>query len=253
MANSAEALQNLQNYQSTMQSPTALITNAQNALGVQGALGQVQGLRGAINQTTGLLKQVAPGVMGRTGNSLVTSAQANRQIQNESAPLQEKLGEQSKNYNQAYQDYSDLEKQAEARANAELEGQRNQLSYLQSIYGALYQQEKDAAERAFQQQQFEYAKQKDAADRAAAARAAASSFAPSLGGAAAAKPTRNDYNSALSSIEAALKSYQGAGYRGAIGSRDQTKNALIQQFQGLISPQEIKGYVDTLYNRYYVR
>lgn len=252
MASSAEALQNLQNYQAGIKSPTDLISNAQNALGVNAAQQQVQGLRGAISNTTNLLKQVAPGVMGRTGNSLVTSAQANRQIQNESAPIQGTLEKQNTDYNQASQDYTDLEKQAETRANAEMTGQQNQVSYLQNIYGALAQQEKDAADRAFQQQQAAESAREFNAQLAASKASSANTFNPSLG-ASAPQASRNDYNSALSSIEGALKSYQGAGYKGSIGSRDQTKNSLVKQFSGIISPQEIKGYVDTLYNRYSVR
>jgi len=44
--------------------------------------------------------------MGRTGSSLVTNAQATRQIGNEQAPIAENLNEQGQNYNIANEDYT---------------------------------------------------------------------------------------------------------------------------------------------------
>lgn len=206
MATSAEALQNLQNYQASMKNPTALIGDANAALGVGAAQQQVQGLRGAITNTTHLLDQVAPGVMGRTQNSLVTSAQANRQIQNEQAPISSTLSKQNTDYANANADYSDLEKQAEARANAELQAQQQQVSYLQSLYGNIYQQEKDAADRAAQDRAFAESQRQFNAQMAAsaAARAGSAGASPSFGGgggasapAAAAAP---DYFSLIQSL-----------------------------------------------------
>lgn len=189
MTSSADALAQLQAYQSGIKSPTQSITDASTALGVPAAQQQVQGLRGAISNTTNLLKQVAPGVMGRTQGSLVTSAQANRQIQNEQAPISDTLSKENTDYGNANQDYTDLEKQAEDRASAEQAGQQNQLSYLQDLYKNIYQSEQDSAAAAEQKREFD-AQQATAARTAAAAAAGASPTFGSLGGAASVAPTK---------------------------------------------------------------
>lgn len=137
-----------------MLTPDQATQQAQSQLGVQGAQQQVQGLQGAINQTTSLLNQVAPGVMGRTQNSLVTSAQANQQIQNEQAPIQRNLDKDTQDFNQANTNYQDLEQQAESKANANLTGQQNQLSYLDDLYKTLLGGEQNQASLAEQAREF---------------------------------------------------------------------------------------------------
>lgn len=179
MADSAGALAQLQQFQSSMVSPDQAIQNANAALGVQGAQQQVTGLRQAINQTTGLLNQVAPGVMGRTQNSLVTSAQANRQIQNEQAPIQQNLSKDQTDLDTANASYTDLQNQANQRAQATLSGQTGQLSYLQSIYQDMYQREQDAQAEADRQQQMADAR------KASSAGSGGLDLSPLLGAAAA--------------------------------------------------------------------
>ena len=153
--NSSQALSNLQSFQSGMQSPEAQLQKAQQDLGVTAAQQQVSGLQQAINNTTNLLNNVAPSVMGRTGNSLVTSAQANAQIANEQAPIETQLNKENQDYGVANTDYANREQQAENIANAEQTSQNNQLGYLQNIYQALYGQEQNAAQQAEQKRQFD--------------------------------------------------------------------------------------------------
>lgn len=151
---SAQALQNLQSYQSSAQSPEALLQGQEQQLGTTAAGQQVQGLQGAIQNTTNLLGQVAPSVMGRTQNSLVTSAQANQQINNQSAPLNTSLTNENNQYNQANSNYQDLLNEASTNANAQYTGEQNQESALQGIYNDLYTQESTAAQQAEAEREF---------------------------------------------------------------------------------------------------
>lgn len=150
---SQEALGQLQTAQSQAQDPNSILQAQNNQFGVNNAQQTVTGLRGAINNTTKLLQQVAPSVMGRTGSSLVTNAQATRQIQNEQAPISQNLATQTNDYNQANQDLGTAEQRAQQAASGIYAGQQDKLSYLQNLYNSLYGKEKDAADRAFQQQQ----------------------------------------------------------------------------------------------------
>lgn len=153
-ANSTAALSQLQKIQSTAQDPNTILSGQRQQLGVNAAQDTVTGLRGAINNTTQLLKQVAPSVMGRTGNSLVTSAQAGRIIQNEQAPISQNLTDQGTQYTQATGDLSNLENRASQAANGIYQGQQDKLSYAQNLYNTLYQKEKDAQTAAEQTRQF---------------------------------------------------------------------------------------------------
>jgi hypothetical protein len=159
---SGQALNQMNAYQSGMKTPDQLLQQEQQSLGTTAAQQQVTGLRQAINNSTNLLNNVAPSVMGRTGNSLVTSAQANAQIANEQAPINQQLNQENNQYSNASQDYANLEQKAENQAAAGETAQQNQLGYLQNIYNALYGQEQAkaaqqqaAAQAAQQQRQFE--------------------------------------------------------------------------------------------------
>lgn len=139
--NSQQALSQLQSAQQAAQNPQDFLSQQQNQLGVQGQRDTVQGLRGAITNTTKLLQQVAPSVMGRTGSSLVTNAQANRQISNEQAPIAQNLSNQNQAYGQASQDLSDLENRAQQAAQLAYTGQQDRIGYLQNLYNTIYQRE----------------------------------------------------------------------------------------------------------------
>lgn len=254
MATSAQALQELQNYQGQMKGATDLISGARGALGVGAAQEQVKGLRGAIQQTTNLLNRVAPGVMGRTGGSLVTSAQANKIIQNEQAPIQGALQKNTQAYGDASQDYQNLESQAQAQAQAELQSQQNKLSYLQNIYQNVFEQEKEAArqreaERAFNESMRQF-NASLAAQRAAAA--AKSSGGLNIGGllgalgggsGAQAAPTGATKADAQAIIKAARQALGGgtqnwgkvAGYieKNILGSKIPTGSYIDQVLRGI--------------------
>ncbi len=181
--NSAQALSGLQATQAAAQDPNTILSSQREQLGVNNAQNTVTGLRGAINNTTKLLQQVAPSVMGRTGSSLVTNAQATRQIGNEQAPISQKLTEQGTQYNQANQDLGQLQDRATETASGIYKGQQDKLSYAQNLYNTLYKQEQDAADRAEQirqfnvtqaasNKQFDYGVQQDKATAAATQKAA---------------------------------------------------------------------------------
>jgi hypothetical protein len=148
------------------------MAQANSQFGVGQAQQQVQGLRTSLQNTNNLLQQVAPSVMGRTANSLVTSAQANRQIQNEQAPLNTQFNQEDQAYSNANQDYQSALQQADQLANANLGFQGQHQSYLQGIYNDLYTQEQNAAQ---------LAADKYAADASVKA-AGASGASPSFGG-----------------------------------------------------------------------
>ncbi len=165
-ANSQQALAQLQGAQQSAQDPNSILQDQQNQLGVGAARNTVTGLRGAIDSTTRLLQQVAPSVMGRTQGSLVTQAQATRQIGNEQAPLNTALGNNTNQYNEASTNLSDLQNQAQTAASGIYTGQQNKLSYLQNIYNSLFGQEQ--AQIAQQQEAAKLAEQAREADLTAA-------------------------------------------------------------------------------------
>ncbi len=178
---SEQAFNNLQAFQSSAKNPADLLAQQQQTLGTTAANQNVQGLRGAVANTTRLLNNVAPGVMGRTGNSLVTSAQANRQIQNETAPIAQQLSQRTNDLGTAQQDYNTLQNQAQQAAELQYSGQQNQLSYMQNLYNTLYQKEADArkaaADEAARQEQIRQFNESLAAQREASTRSSAASYA----------------------------------------------------------------------------
>lgn len=188
MENSQAALANLQTQQTQALNPNDILKQQRDQLGVTGAQETVKGLRGAINNTTKLLKQVAPSVMGRTQSSLVTNAQAQKQIQNEQAPIAQNLSDQGQEYNIASQDLNQLERDASQAASGIYQGQQDKLSYLQNIYNSLFQREqaeKEAArQEATRQEQIRQFNEELALRKAAEGRAARASSGGgfSLGG-----------------------------------------------------------------------
>lgn len=155
VTSSQDALSQLQANEGSAQNPNDILANQRQQLGVNGAQDTVTGLRGAINNTTKLLKQVAPSVMGRTGNSLVTNAQAGRIIQNEQAPIAQNLTDQGTEYNQANEDLDRLEQRASEAATGVYTGQKDKESYLTNLYQMLYGKEQDAAKQAEATRQFD--------------------------------------------------------------------------------------------------
>lgn len=180
--NSQEALTNLQSYQAKMYNPADVLQNKMDTMGATDAGKQVSGLRQAITNTTNLLNQIPKGVMGRTQNSLVTNAQANRQIQNESAPVSHNLEQQNQAFGNATDEYGRLIGLATNSANAFTQGQQQELSNYKNLYDQLYGREQDAAKLAEQQRQFN--EQMSAAKRASGGGSSGGGGGFSLGGGA---------------------------------------------------------------------
>lgn len=142
---SAQALANLQSFQSGEKAPQDILQSQEQSLGVPQATQQVQGLRQAIQNTTSLLNNVAPSVYGRTQNSLETNAQANRNIQNEQAPISATLDKRNTDYGNQESDLQNLLSRSGTLAGLQAQGQAGQENYLQSIYANLYSKESDQA------------------------------------------------------------------------------------------------------------
>lgn len=151
-ATSQQALGNLQNFQKNMQDPSQMQTAQETQLGVPQAQQQVSGLRQAITNTTNLLNNVPSSVMGRTGGSLVTSAQANAQIQNEQAPIAQNLNQQGTQLNNASSDLNTLLGQATTRTGLQEQGQQDKLGILKDIYTSLFGSEQAKASQKLEQQ-----------------------------------------------------------------------------------------------------
>lgn len=142
--NSQQALAELQGFQKSYENPNDIIGKQRQQLGYQQAQDTVTGLRGAINNTTKLLKQVAPSVMGRTGSSLVTNAQATRQIANEQAPIAGQINDQSTLLGEESRNLAEINQRAQEAASGIYQGQQDKLSYAQNLYNTLYQREQEA-------------------------------------------------------------------------------------------------------------
>ena len=217
--NSQQALQTLQQAQSSALNPDAFLQQQENALGVSNQRDTVQGLRGALNNTTKLLQQVAPSVMGRTQGSLVTNAQATRQISNEQAPIAQNLNNQNQAYRQAAQDLSDLQARAQQAAQLQYAGQQDRLSYLQNLYNNYYQREQDEANRQEQIRQFN----ENLAAQRAAASANSLNFGGSSGGSAASAPRgaasiQRSSNGGYNFFDAAGRPVTAASYASVTGT-----------------------------------
>lgn len=172
---SDQALGGLQSAEQAVQNPNDILQAQNKALGVDSAQSTVSGLRGAIDNTTKLLSQVAPSVMGRTANSLVTNAQANRQIQNEQAPISQNLTQEGTQYNNANSDLAKLESEAQTAASGIYQGEQDKVTQAQNLYNALFGKEQAAQAQANTQA--------DLAERQREANMSASSSASSgLGG-----------------------------------------------------------------------
>lgn len=246
--NSQEALAELQALQNSAQNPLDVYNQQQQAFGVGDVRNRVSSIRNTLLNTENALNQVDPSVTGRTSGSLVTEAQRQRLVNLERQPLAAQYGQQQGALSNEQATLSDLLGQAANQSNLIFQGQQQKISNAKDIYQALTAREAEQrrqaeADRAFalQQQQFEEQK------RQALAAASRASYAS-----AAAKPTRDDYNSLLAQTESKLRAFQGAGYRGELPDGNVLRNQLIGTFRGTVSPEEITSYLKQLYGRYYV-
>lgn len=247
---SQQALAGLQQTQQATQDPNTILSGQRQQLGVDNAQGTVTGLRGAINNTTKLLQQVAPSVMGRTGSSLVTNAQATKQIANEQAPISQNLTQQGTEYNQANEDLGQKEQQAKDAASGIYAGQQDKLSYAQNLYNTLYKQEQDAADRAEQMRQFNAQQETARAAQAAANRqfdygvSQDKTSAAATQKAAADKALQMNKDAALKDVKSVLGKSNIADYKNAVSKSaangnelDKIKLELLQQ----LAPQLFTG------------
>jgi len=249
---SATLQKQMQDYSASMQNPLDLYNKATTDLGVNDVRNNVNTLRNSVLNTENLLNGVDASVTGRTQGSLVTEAQRQRLVNLERQPIAQQFSKLQGAYQNEDASLRDLMGRASEQANLGYQGQQQKYNSLKDLYSAATareaeQRRQQEADRAFalQQQQFEEQKRQALA---AASRSSAVS--------AASQPTRDEYNVSLDQIEGALRNVQASGYNKSVvsqlPSRQAAKNALIQQFRGVISPQEINGYVDSLYNRYYI-
>jgi hypothetical protein len=241
-----QALTNVQQYQQGMQSSSAIQSANEQALGVGAAQQQVSGLRQAITNTTNLLNQVAPSVYGRTQDSLVTQAQAGRQISNEQAPISSELKGQTSAETNAESDYNNLEKQATDKTNQTVSDQQAQLNNLDAIYKDLYAQKTaqdaaaaDAQKQQIQQQQFNQdlaVKQQTANAALVKAQSSANKVSPAqqqqADTAGAAQYLQglqgNDGHVSQQTWNTALSKWQAAGY---------STQDFVKQFQNFVNPK----------------
>lgn len=144
-------------------------------MGIPGQQQQVSGLRQAITNTTNLLNQVAPSVYGRTAGSLVTSAQAGRQISNEQAPIQTQLGGLNTAVGNASSDLNTNLTRASNLATLKVQGQTSQQQSLMDLYKNLQAKEEFAQQQALEQQKAAETARANKAGEAIASRNASTS------------------------------------------------------------------------------
>ena len=154
MPTSQEILGQLQAFQGSRRKPQDVLAAEENRLGVSGVRQRQAGLRGAIMNTENLLKNVDPSVTGRTQGSLVTEAQRTKMVANERAPIADQFTEQSRALEGESANLENLTREASTAAQLALGQDDQQLNYLQNLYGTIYQQERDTAERNEQIRQF---------------------------------------------------------------------------------------------------
>lgn len=202
--NSQQALQELQNFQSTRRGAGDYYTQSQNELGVGAAQQQANDLRGLIRNTETSLKAVPDSVAGRTQGSLVTSAQRQRLQNLESAPIADQLSGYNRDYGERMADYRDLLGQAGTRAGLAYQTDTDKANALQKVYENIFGREQyeaqQAAERARlaeQVRQFNEQMRREDAKLSEMKRqtSAALNFRPNVGAAAASQPV--DYNKIL--------------------------------------------------------
>ncbi len=184
--------------------------------------------------------------MGRTQNSLVTSAQANRQIQNEQAPLNTQLNKENQDYSNANQDYQSALSQSQNAANANLGFQNQHQSYLQGIYNDLYTQENNASQAAEAKREFD-------TSQAAAANSRASSSAKSPYSVSRDKNGGFQFTGDNNAPITAAQYYQGVAgndWQGALGNFILNSSSNDALKKDVMSNQQGKTSWQTLVQRY---
>lgn len=149
---SQQALDQLTSYRGTIKDPSTILAESRNKYGIDSVNSRIQGLRGSITNTEGLLNGVDNSVTGRTSGTLTTEAQRARIVNMERAPISDTLATQQAGLTNESQNLQDLTGQASTDAQLQYGGQQDQLTYLKSIYDTLFAREQ-AAEAARQAEQ----------------------------------------------------------------------------------------------------
>lgn len=142
---SADLASQLATYDSKPVTSTDALNSALTQYGVPEIRNTVSGLRTTVANTTNALNNVDPSVTGRTQGSLVTEAQREKQVANESAPIAGQLKDQTSSLNQNQQDLTDALGQANTQATNQVNDYNSGRTALQSEYTTAYQREQDAA------------------------------------------------------------------------------------------------------------
>lgn len=179
-SSSQDALNQIVAYRNTIKDPSTILAEARNRYGIDSVNGRIQNLRGSITNTENLLNGVDASVTGRTSGTLTTEAQRQRIVANERQPISETLATQQSGLSNEQQNLTDLQGQAATDAQLTYGGQQDQLSYLKSIYDALFAKEQqDEAIRQFN-------------ENLKAQKAAAAASLASLGGGGGAAPAASN-------------------------------------------------------------
>lgn len=142
---SADLASQLATYDSKPVTSTDALNSALTQYGVPEIRNTVSGLRTTVANTTNALNNVDPSVTGRTQGSLVTEAQREKQVANESAPIAGQLKDQTGALGQNEQDLTDALGQANTQATNQVNDYNSGRTALQNEYTTAYQREQDAA------------------------------------------------------------------------------------------------------------
>ncbi len=146
--NSAGALAELKNFQSTRKGASSYYDQAQNELGVGNVKARADDLRGIIRNTETALKGVNASVGGRTRGQLVTEAQRSRLENIERQPLMEGVASQQGALSDEMQSYRDLLGQAGTKSGLLYQTDTDKANALQQTYQNVMAQETAAREEA---------------------------------------------------------------------------------------------------------
>lgn len=174
----SDAYNALTSFEGTEQTPQQAIATGNTQYGVSGLGTQLDQLRGLTSNLQTAIGNVAPSVQGRTAGSLVTSADQDAIINNETAPLTKQFNDTSTNLNNTQDDYNTANSNATNYANALLNGQDQKYTDLFDQYTNAQTTQDNAAKEAEAEREFNASlAEKTTADAAASKAATVSSVA----------------------------------------------------------------------------
>jgi site-specific DNA-cytosine methylase len=168
MENSQQLATQLADYDAKRKSSVDVLNEAMSKYGVPEIRSRVSGLRTTLSNTENALNAIDPSVTGRTQGSLVTEAQRSKQVANERAPIAEQYGTFSRSLGDAQSDLSDQERAAQVLAEGQLNDYESGRQALAGRYQLATDRENEQrrqleADRAYQLQSQEAARQAKAA------------------------------------------------------------------------------------------